>query len=89
MGGETTESSMHFITQAPYIMKCCHARHLLLQILNYPSRHLEVRFPASESSIILYGLLLDLATSAELNLVILNSAVFCNTFVDKQIVCYL
>lgn len=80
---------MHFITQASHIMKCCHARHLLLQILNYPSSHLEVRFPADESSIILYGCFLDSATSVKLNLVILNSAVVCNTFVDKQVVGYL
>lgn len=45
VGGETTESSKHFITRALCLMKYCHVRHLLQWTLNYPWSHLEVRFP--------------------------------------------
>lgn len=79
VGGETTESSKHFITRALCLMKYCHVRHLLQWTLNYPWSHLEVRFPGlcvcasvCVSKDVFYGLPLHFPTWI-LNLVILHS----------------
>lgn len=86
VGGETTESSKHFITWAPHLMKYCHVRHLLLWTLNHPWSHLEVRFPACVSKDIFYGLLFYFPTW-ELDLVILHSTCVLYS-ACKQMMCY-
>lgn len=72
VGGETTESGKHLITQAPSLMKYGHVRHLLLWTLNYPWSRLDVRSPACVSKDIFYGFPLHFSTW-ELNLEILHS----------------
>lgn len=88
VGGKTTESSKHFISRVPRLMKYCHVRRLLLWTLNYPRSHLEVSFPACMCKDMFYGLLLRSPT-LELNLVMLHSAhVICIKFWNKQMTFY-